>query len=74
MTKTYSPTQCTTNSSKETSIQHIKIVENQGNTVQTNGLVFPIVFSPLPGHHKRPLAMWSDFTPREIENGRTHNR
>ena len=33
MTKTYSPTQCTTNSSKETPIQHTKIIESQGNTV-----------------------------------------
>lgn len=56
MTKTYSPTQCTTNSSKETPIQHTKIVESQGNTVVnfffqatattllTNGLFFSHCF------------------------------
>lgn len=86
MTKTYSHTQCTTNSSKETSIQHIKIVESQGNTVLnfffqatattllTDGLFFSIAFGPLSGHLKQPLATWSDFIPLQIKNGKTHNR
>ena len=63
MTKTYSHTKCTTNSSKETSIQHIKIVESQGNTVVnfffqatattllTEGLFFPLLLAPFPGNH-----------------------
>ena len=63
MTKTYSHTKCTTNSSKETSIQHIKIVESQGNTVVnfffqatattllTEGLFFPLLLAPFPGYH-----------------------
>lgn len=86
MTKTYSHTQCTPNSSKETSIQHIKIVESQGNTVLnfffqatattllTEGLFFPLLLAPFPGYLKQPLATWSDFIQLQIENGKTHNR
>lgn len=75
MTKTYSHTQCTTNSSKETSIQHIKIVESQGNTVLnfffqatattllTEGLFFPLLLAPFPttlsNHLPRGLISYS---------------